>query len=193
MGLCGIEGGYVFPAVYDSRNLTNQGTGGHRPPLQVKETAVAGDGDATKGGAWRRSGTEEVTVGSRSFKVEHVFVDAVEEQPIRFDVAVAGADPGTGQGVITVLGFEGLSLDDPENDIFEFSEILAAFLQAFDVLAELGGLMNRSHWSQLPKRSFVLRWVVRPRPVRESSSACRVVALGISTGKGNPLRRAIWV
>ncbi len=132
-------------------------------------------------------------MGSGSFEVEHVVIDAVDEQPVRLDMAVPRTVPRTSQSVITVFRLQRLSCDEAENDVLEFAEILAALFQTFDVPAEMRGLMDRLHWSQLAKRSFALRCVVRPRPLRESASACRVVALGISTGKGNPLRRVIWV
>jgi hypothetical protein len=68
---------------------------------------------------------EKIGIGTHSLKNQARAVDFVNEEPIRFDVAVAPPLPITGQFVVAVNGVQRLSGEQGPRDDFEFFRILS--------------------------------------------------------------------
>ena len=71
---------------------------------------------------------------TQALKNQALAVDFVNEQPIRFDVAVPPPLPITGKFVVAVDGVQRLSGEQGPRDDFEFLRILSAAQAAFYIL-----------------------------------------------------------
>lgn len=76
---------------------------------------------------------------SGSLKAQRVVGDFVNQNPIRFNVAVSPAFPVSAKGVILLLRREGVSAGKDFDDSPKFFEVFTSFLKDFDVLPEFGG------------------------------------------------------
>ena len=88
---------------------------------------------------------EEVGVGSGAGEVQFVAGDAIEEEPIGFDMKVAVALPIAAQGVVAVGWGEGGAGDQKEKDGAELGHVLSAALGKFDVALEPAGADRGKH------------------------------------------------
>src|SRR5262249_2793760 len=84
----------------------------------------------------------EVGVAACTAQDQRGAVSPVDQDPVRLHVAISPALPVAGQGVVPVLRFQGPMLTQRLDDRAEFGRVLAALLQALDVLLELGGRLR---------------------------------------------------
>ena len=76
-----------------------------------------------------RPGADEMQVGA---------FHLVDQQPVRLDVAVAVMAPFASQRVIFVAGWQGLALEQQQDDLPQFRHVLAALLRELYIAPELG-------------------------------------------------------
>ena len=82
-------------------------------------------------------------------KDESVFVLVVDENPVRFNVAVAMSRIVTVKRMVFILWWQFASLTQNVNYIEEFVHVIAALLEEFVVLFEAGGIFDFEHCLRL--------------------------------------------
>jgi hypothetical protein len=88
---------------------------------------------------------EQVRVCSRADQVQVVAVDFVEQEPIRFDVAVPMMFPVSAKRVVLVSRPQGVALDKKQDQLAQLGEVLSATLGEFHIALELSAANQVSH------------------------------------------------
>jgi len=80
---------------------------------------------------------KEVRVGPCSFQKNLIFHRFVDQNPVRFNVAVASPDPIPPELVVAILWRQCFLCKEEVDNSFYFSEVFASLLHAFDILLKL--------------------------------------------------------
>jgi len=91
---------------------------------------------------------EKIGMGSHPLKNQALAVDFVNEQPIRFDVAVPSSLPISDKLVVAVNGVQRLSGEQGPRDDFEFLGILSTAQATFNILFKLTRINGNKHVSK---------------------------------------------
>ena len=88
-------------------------------------------------------------MSSRAFKPKRFVIGRIDQDPVRFDMAIMRWPPFANKRMIPVFGIKQFSFGQKPYDILKFIQVLPAFPHALDIAGELGGLRNRLHFFQL--------------------------------------------
>lgn len=88
-------------------------------------------------------------MSSRAFQAQRLGIAGVNENPIRFDVAVARAAPISPQCMISMPGSQSLALRKLPDNLLELGNIFASLCHPPHVLDEPSGLPKLFHFFQL--------------------------------------------
>ena len=90
---------------------------------------------------------EQIAVRAGALKANMCasFGEGINQQPIRFDMAIAAAGKFSTERVVPAFRRQRFVIDQPFEHGLEFRHVLAAFLSALDVLLELVGAAESSH------------------------------------------------
>jgi len=80
---------------------------------------------------------KEVRVSPCSFQKNLIFRRFVDQNPVRFNVAVASPDPIPPELVVAILWRQCFLCKEVVDNSFYFSEVFASLLHAFDILLKL--------------------------------------------------------
>jgi len=81
--------------------------------------------------------SEQIRVRSRSDEVQILAIDLVDQQPIRFDVAVAKMPPVAAERVVLASRRQRTALHQQQDDRAQLRHVLAALLREFHIALEL--------------------------------------------------------
>lgn len=76
---------------------------------------------------------EKTAVAACSLENQAIRFRAIDEKPIRFDVAIAGNSPWPDKGMIPKSVFQGSHRNQNKTDLFKFLGILAWLLELFHI------------------------------------------------------------
>ncbi len=86
----------------------------------------------------RSTAKPQIRMGSGSDKVKLGSGSLIDQNPIRFDVAITMFRPIAGQGVVAMLGFQGATIRQGDDDGLDFRQILPAGLLPQEIALEPG-------------------------------------------------------
>jgi hypothetical protein len=80
---------------------------------------------------------KQIAVRTGAFEAHVVAFEGVDQHPIRLNVAIAAAAPGSTQRMVTELWRQGRAVNHQIKHSFEFRQILASMIGQLHVLLEL--------------------------------------------------------
>jgi hypothetical protein len=89
-----------------------------------------------------------------ALEADHVFLDAVDEEPVGFDVCVSVARPLISQWVVSVAERQGLVFDQKLKELPQLDYASATLLGQLYIAMKSGGILGDAHWYRNSPRSW---------------------------------------